>query len=92
MINCSIKETKYLYQLDLTKWISYFRFFMRQEGEIILLEMNNFDDILMKETDEAIIELVNDFIFRFKLGEVVHGPGALRFYGINIIKNDDYYF
>ena len=48
------------------------------------------DDLLLTGTDESLRQFVTDFHQKFKLGEVVHGPGTLRFYGLNLIQDTDY--
>ena len=56
----------------------------------MLLVCKIVDDFYMTGTDTALRQFINAFNLHFKLGEVVHGPGTLRFFGMNIIQNEDY--
>lgn len=39
---------------------------------------------------EVVGAILQKFDMRYKLGTVAHGPGRLRFYGMNIVQEDDF--
>lgn len=65
-------------------------FTILKEGELVLLVYKIVDDFFMTGTDTALRDFIATLNNKLTLGEVVHGPGTLRFFGMNIIQNDDY--
>ena len=65
-------------------------FILLKNGEVNLLAIKIVDDVLLTGTDPALRKFITEFNAKFKLGEILHGPGTLRFYGMNIIQNSDW--
>lgn len=63
---------------------------MMRNGEVVALLAKIVDDILISgelSLVDSIIEKINS---RFTLGTVVHGPNRMRYFGLNIIQDEDY--
>lgn len=56
----------------------------------MILAVKIIDDILLISTDPALHDIITRFGSTFKLVRVVHGLGALCFYGLNIIEDKDF--
>lgn len=48
------------------------------------------DDILLTGVDSEMRSFIINYNNKYKLGEVVSGPGNLRFYGLNITQEEDF--
>lgn len=48
------------------------------------------DERLLTGTDDSFSRFNDGFDMYFKLEEVVHGPGILRFYSSNVIQSDEW--
>lgn len=48
------------------------------------------DDLLIFGSSSVVDNIVKLIYGKFKLGIIVHGPGELRFFGLNIIQSNDY--
>lgn len=58
---------------------------------MILLVMEKIvDDLKAAGVDENAEIFLDEFNKRFELGTVSTGPGKMRFFGINTVKNEDY--
>lgn len=57
---------------------------------LVLLAVKIVDENLLTGMDSVLRRFLTDFNSKFKLGEVVHGPGSLRFYGNNIIQEEHF--
>lgn len=66
--------------------------FMKQDGhgQLQMLAAKNFDDIILHGEDDMMRNFIHQFHDMFELGEVVNGPGVLRFYGLNFVQEDNY--
>lgn len=64
-------------------------FIMRNDGHMIALAATIVDDILVTGLYYAIPTIIEQIDARFTLGIVVHGPGAMRFFVINLFQHDD---
>lgn len=65
-------------------------FCLRKDGEVTMLAVKIVDDILLTGTDSSMRLFITEFNKKFTLGEVVHGPNSLRFYGMNLIQESDW--
>lgn len=48
------------------------------------------DDILLARPEEVTNQITTAIDRRFKLGNLVHGPGELGFCGLNVTQADDF--
>lgn len=64
-------------------------FHIIQNGQLMLLVAKIVDDILVTGVTNEVDKFLAGFDARFELGTVAHGPGSLRFYGMNIVQNED---
>ena len=65
-------------------------FYKMKNGKLILLAAKVVDDILLsgpKDEKKKFIENLKNY---FKVGTIVHGPGNLLFYGLNVFQNENY--
>lgn len=65
-------------------------FAMRANGSIVVLLAKVVDDIILAgkvDTVDNVIAAINQ---KFPLGTIAHGPGLLRFFGLNIRQNEDH--
>lgn len=65
-------------------------FVLIKEGKLVLLVSKIGDDSFLTSTDEALRDFIISFNEKFKPGDVVHGPGTIRFYGTTISQDEDY--
>lgn len=78
-----------MYQLGLvqSKFISQL-FFKIAGGKLVLVVAKIFDDLKAAGIGDNAKEFLEGFHQRFALGTFNHGPGKLRFFGINTIQNE----
>lgn len=48
------------------------------------------DDILLTGKSTIVDSIIEKINSRFILGTIVHGPGSIHYYGLNILQHDDY--
>ena len=60
-----------------------------RDGKLIMIAAKVVDDIIITGEDEVTCEFITGFEKRFKLGTVVRGPGNLRFFGLQVIQDQD---
>lgn len=60
--------------------------------DVVLLATKIVDDILLIGEDATLRHFGSNFNSKFRLGEVVHVPSAIRLYGLNVIQCNDYFF
>lgn len=61
-----------------------------RNGNIDMIVIKMVDDILATGQDDVLKSFVTDFGGPFALGEIMHGPGQLRFFGLNIVQHEDF--
>lgn len=65
-------------------------FYMHEKGKLVLIAAKIVDDINVAGTEYHTSWFIKMFTESFKLGTAVEGPGAMRFFGINIEQDEDY--
>lgn len=65
-------------------------FYIIKNGQLVLLAAKIVDDILVTGDTDMVDKFITGFNSKFKFGTVVHGPGNLRFFGLNLVQNEDY--
>lgn len=65
-------------------------FIKKSEGTVICRLEKIVDDLIITGSPSVVDNFVKLIVEKFKLGTIVHGPGELRFFGLNIIQSDDY--
>lgn len=65
-------------------------FYFKHKGQISVLCAKIVDDILFAGQPPDVDKLISGFNRKFTLGTIVHAPGHLRFFGLNIYHLDDY--
>lgn len=65
--------------------------YIYKSGRIILSAAKIVDEILFTGESDGVGTCLTGFKEIFKFGTAVHGPGNLRFYGMIILQNDDYF-
>ena len=65
-------------------------FYLIKDNKLSLLVAKIVDDLLVTGLPEVVRAFLQKFNMRYKLGTVAHGPGRLRFYGMNIVQEDDF--
>ena len=64
--------------------------FYKKEGvNLVLIVANIVDDQKVAGERDLAAQFLKSFHNRFKLVKINHGPGKLRFYGINTVQNDE---
>lgn len=66
------------------------RFFKREGGKLVLVVAQTVDDPKVAGVGNNAKVFLDDFDLKLELGTVNHGPGKLRFFGINTIQHEDY--
>lgn len=61
-----------------------------RDGNVVLVVINIVDDLSFTGADADLKWFTEQFSKHFKLGEIQHGPGKLRFFGLSVIQEDDY--
>ena len=86
-----VQSDNLLLNLGLERLIDVPQLFYRKvDGKISVLVAKIVDDILATGEKDAVERVLTDFNDRFNFGTVIHGPGILRFFGFNIVQNDDF--
>lgn len=65
-------------------------FYLKKKGLLVLLLSKIMDDFLVTGRKAEVDSFLTKFDARFKFGTVVHGPGHVRSFGLNILQ-DEYY-
>lgn len=68
-------------------------FYLIRNGKLCLLAAKIVNDILITGEQHAVDQFLNGFYSKYKFGTVAHGPGQLRqlrFFGFNIVQEDDF--
>ena len=65
-------------------------FFKKEGGRLVLLVAKIVDDLKVAGEGNRAELFLEAFDKKFKFGNVNHGPGKLRFFGINTIQNTDH--
>lgn len=65
------------------------QFLKCENGNKILLAMKLVDVMLLTGTDDARCSFIDGFSSNLNHGDIVHSPGVLRFYALNIIQSED---
>lgn len=63
-------------------------FVMRTEGHMITLAVKIFDDFLVTVLEYIITDIIDKIDTRITLRTVVHGPGAMPLFGINLFQHE----
>lgn len=61
-----------------------------QDGKLVLLAAKIVDDNLVTGTNIMVDTFILGFDEKFNFVTIVHGPGNLLFYGLNIVQNEDF--
>ena len=64
--------------------------FKKEAGKLVLVVAKIVDDLKAAGIGQSAKVFVDAFDSRFNLGTVNHGPGKLRFFGINTTQDEDY--
>ena len=64
-------------------------FYVFVDKKLVLLAAKIVDDILITGVYKHVKAFLHGFNSKFALGTVVSGPGNLRFYGLNIVQDED---
>lgn len=64
-------------------------FYMHEDGELVLLVAKVVDDIKAAGKGDRAEQFIKQSHKKFELGTVSHGPGKLRFFGINTEQHED---
>lgn len=65
---------------------------MRLNGSIVALGSKSFEYIQLCGIDKLVADMVDRINRHFKLGTLVHGPGSLRYFDINLHQRHDKLF
>ena len=65
-------------------------FFKKEAGKLVLVVAKIVDDLKAAGIEQRATVFLDAFDSRFKVGTVNHGPGKLRFFGINTTQDEDY--
>lgn len=65
-------------------------FFKKKNGELCALVAKIVDDVLLAGPNEIVDGHIRSFNDKFKLGTIMHGPGKLQFFGLNITQRPDF--
>ena len=65
-------------------------FFKKENGKLVLLVAKIVDDLKVAGEGNRAQLFLEKFDEQFKFGNVNHGPGKLRFFGINTVQNTDH--
>lgn len=65
-------------------------FYMTVDGSTVSIVAKIIDDMILAGVEEHANNFIKKFNSRFKLGKIIHGPGRLRFYGLNAIQHEEY--
>lgn len=65
-------------------------FFQKENGRLVLIVAKIVDDLMIASDGERPMWFLKQFEMKFKFGTVNHGPGELRFFGINTTQNCDF--
>ena len=65
-------------------------FFEKENGRLVLIIAKIVDDLKIAGEDNCVQHFIEEFDKRFRFGDVKHGPGKLRFFGINTVQNSDF--
>lgn len=64
-------------------------FYMMQDGEVVALLAKIVDDILISGEPSLVDSIIEKINSRFTLGTVVHGANVMRYFGLNIVQDED---
>lgn len=64
-------------------------FYQREGGELVLVVAKVVDDLKATCKEDRATAFLEMFDKKFKLGTTNHGPGNLRFFGINAVQHED---
>lgn len=65
-------------------------FFQKENGRLVLIVAKIVDDLKIAGEGERPKWFLEKFDKKFKFGDVNHGPGKLRYFGINTTQNSDF--
>ena len=65
-------------------------FYLERAGTLKLLVAKIVDDLLITGTPDETKQFIKVFDSKYKFGSVISGRGHLRFFGLNILQNDDF--
>lgn len=62
----------------------FLHFNAKKDVNMVLIKI--VDDVFATGTNDTLKQFVNNFGCELNLGELTHGPGTLRYFGLNIIQ------
>lgn len=80
MLELGLLQSKYIPQL----------LYKKQDGKFVLLVAKILDDLKVAGHDNNAQLFLEAFDRKFKFGTVSHGPGQMRFFGINTVQHEDF--
>lgn len=79
-----------MFDLGLTQSVHVPQLFYRIEnGRLVLIVAEIVDDLKGAGEGDRVKTFMAEFDRRFKFGDIMQGPGKLRFFGINTVQNGD---
>lgn len=79
MVSLGFSQFKYIPQL----------FYKKRNGKLILIMAKIVDDLKAAGCDDNVTLFLRYFDKIYKFGDINHGPGKVRYFGINTIEHQD---